>query len=130
MNFTLTLGETCILLLAIALFILLLYCISLVRHLIPSVKSLAKVMKDVEVISESAANSTQAAETVVTDVMDVTSSLVSSVKARTGLLGQVSSIALAVKSILELLSNRGADADSDADNDAETSDSSDSEDKQ
>ena len=129
MNFTLTLGETCILLLAIALFILLLYCISLVRHLIPSVKSLAKV-KDVEVISESAANSTQAAETVVTDVMDVTSSLVSSVKARTGLLGQVSSIALAVKSILELLSNRGADADSDADNDAETSDSSDSEDKQ
>ena len=130
MNFTLTLGETCILLLAIALFILLLYCISLVRHLIPSVKSLAKVMKDVEVISESAANSTQAAETVVTDVMDVTSSLVSSVKARTGLLGQVSSIALAVKSILELLSNRGSDADSDADNDAETSDSSDSEDKQ
>lgn len=124
MNFTLTLGETCVLLLAIALFILLLYCISLVRHLIPSVKSLAKVMKDVEVISESAANSTQAAEAVVTDVMDVTSSLVSSVKARTGLLGQVSSIALAVKSILELLSNRGADSD------AENSDSSDSEDQQ
>ena len=106
MDITLTLGETCMLLIAIALFILLLYCISLIRNLIPSVKSLSKVMKDVEVITECAAKSTQSAEAVVNDVMDITSTVVSTVKERTGLLGQISSIAMAVKAILTLLSEK------------------------
>lgn len=110
MDITLTLGETCMLLIAIALFILLLYCISLIRNLIPSIKSLSKVMKDVETITECASKSTQSAEAVVSDVMDITSSLVSSVKERTGLLGQISSIAMAVKAILSILSDRNPDS--------------------
>ena len=113
MDITLTLGETCMLLIAIALFILLLYCISLIRNLIPSVKSLSKVMKDVQTITECASKSTQSAEAVVSDVMDITSSLVSSVKERTGLLGQISSIAMAVKAILSLLSDRNPDNQAD-----------------
>ena len=104
MNFTLTLGETCMLLLAIALFIFLLYCISLIRNLIPSVKSLSRVMKDVETITESAAKSTQSAEAIVSDVMDVTSTVVSSIKGPAGIIGQLSSIAMAVKAIISLLS--------------------------
>lgn len=105
MNITLTLGETCMLLISIALFILLLYCINLVRHLIPSVKSLSKVMKDAEVISEAAAKSTTSAEALVGDVLDVTDSLVTSVKGPVGMVGQATSLVAAIKIIMELISN-------------------------
>lgn len=104
MDITLTLGELCTLIIAIALFILLLYCISLVRHLIPSIKSLAKVMQNLETITDSASNVSQNAEGVVNDVVDVTSSLVASVKGPTTFLGQASSVAGAIKALMELFS--------------------------
>ncbi|GEM_PF-1607799 len=106
MNITLTLGETCMLLISIALFILLLYCINLIRHLIPSIKRLVKVMENVETITDSAAKSTTSAEAIVGDVMDVTSSLVTSVKGPVGIVGQATSVAGAIKIIMELIQDR------------------------
>lgn len=106
MNITLTLGETCMLLISIALFILLLYCINLIRHLIPSIKRLVKVMENVETITDSAAKSTTSAEAIVGDVMDVTSSLVTSVKGPVGIVGQATSLAGAIKIIMELVQDR------------------------
>ena len=106
MDITLTLGQTCMLLISIALFILLLYCINLVRHLIPSIKTLVNVMKNVETITDSAAKSTTSAEAIVDDVMDVTSSLVSSVKGPVGLVGQATSVVSAIQIIMSLISVR------------------------
>jgi len=106
LNITLTLGETCMLLISIALFILLLYCINLIRHLIPSIKRLVKVMENVETITDSAAKSTTSAEAIVGDVMDVTSSLVTSVKGPVGIVGQATSLAGAIKIIMELVQDR------------------------
>ena len=106
MDITLTLGQTCMLLISIALFILLLYCINLVRHLIPSIKTLVNVMKNVETITDSAAKSTASAEAIVDDVMDVTSSLVSSVKGPVGLVGQATSVVSAIQIIMSLISDR------------------------
>ena len=106
MNITLTLGETCMLLISIALFILLLYCINLIRHLIPSIKRLVKGMENVETITDSAAKSTTSAEAIVGDVMDVTSSLVTSVKGPVGIVGQATSVAGAIKIIMELIQDR------------------------
>ncbi|MBR2576249.1 MAG: hypothetical protein IKE40_02995 [Firmicutes bacterium] len=106
MDITLTLGQTCMLLISIALFILLLYCINLVRHLIPSIKTLVNVMKNVETITDSAAKSTTSAEAIVDDVMDVTSSLVSSVKGPVGLVGQATSVVSAIQIIMSLISDR------------------------
>ena len=106
MNITLTLGDTCMLLISIALFILLLYCIILIRHLIPSVKRLVHVMKNVETITDSAAKSTTSAEGIVDDVLDVTSSLVSSVKGPVGLVGQATSVVNAIQIIMSLISDK------------------------
>ena len=106
MDITLTLGQTCMLLISIALFILLLYCINLVRHLIPSIKTLVNVMKNVETITDSAAKSTTSAEAIVDAVMDVTSSLVSSVKGPVGLVGQATSVVSAIQIIMSLISDR------------------------
>ena len=106
MDITLTLGETCMLLICIALFILLIYCINLIRHLIPSIKTLKKVMENVETITESAANSTTSAEAIVGDVLDVTSSLVTTVKGPVGLVGQAASLAAAIKIIMELITGK------------------------
>ena len=106
MDITLTLGQTCMLLISIALFILLLYCINLVRHLIPSIKTLVNVMKNVETITDSAAKSPTSAEAIVDDVMDVTSSLVSSVKGPVGLVGQATSVVSAIQIIMSLISDR------------------------
>ena len=103
MNITLTLGETCMLLIAIALVILLICCINLIRHLIPSVKILKNVMQNVETVTDSAAKSTTNAEAIVGDVMDVTSSLVTSVKGPVGLVGQATSLASAIKIIVSLI---------------------------
>ena len=105
MNITLTLGDTCMLLISIALFILLLYCINLIRHLIPSIKRLNHVMENVETITDSAAKSTTSAEGIVGDVLDVTSSLVSTVKGPVGIVGQANSIASAVQIIAALISD-------------------------
>ena len=106
MDITLTLGQTCMLLISIALFILLLYCINLIRHLIPSIKRLVKGMENVETITDSAAKSTTSAEAIVGDVMDVTSSLVTSVKGPVGIVGQATSVAGAIKIIMELIQDR------------------------
>ncbi|MBR6503857.1 MAG: hypothetical protein IKT15_02665 [Firmicutes bacterium] len=106
MNITLTLGETCMLLIAIALFILLIYCINLVRHLIPSIKKLNNVMTNVETITDSAAKSTTSAEGIVDDVLDVTSSLVSSVKGPVGLVGQATSVVNAIQIIMSLINDK------------------------
>ena len=111
MDTTLTLGQACMLVIVFLLIILLLYLISLFKNLIPSVKSLAKIMKDVEVITEAAARSTEKAEVIVSDVTDITSSVISSFKTQASLIGQASSIATAIKLIVDLISAKAKDQD-------------------
>lgn len=111
MDTTLTLGQACMLVIVFLLIILLLYLISLFKNLIPSVKSLAKIMKDVEVITKAAARSTEKAEVIVSDVTDITSSVISSFKAQASLIGQASSIATAVKLIVDLISAKAKNQD-------------------
>ena len=115
MNITLTLGQACMLVIVFFVLILLLYFISLIRNLIPSVKTLAKVMENVEVITESAARSTEKAETVVsdvadvvTDVTDITSSVVHSFRSQASLIGQLSSIAAALRALMDLFSRESS----------------------
>lgn len=109
MDTTLTLGQACMLVIVFLLILLLLYLISLFKNLIPSVKSLAKIMKDVEVITKAAARSTEKAEVIVSDVTEITSSVISSFKTQASLIGQASSIAAAVKLIIDLVSSKMGD---------------------
>ena len=111
MDTTLTLGQACLLVIVFLLIILLLYLISLFKNLIPSVKSLARVMKDVEVITGSAARSTEMAEVVVSDVTDLTTSVVNSFKTQATLIGQASSIATTIKLIIDLISSKGKETE-------------------
>ena len=125
MDMTLTLGQACMLIIVFFVLILLLYFISLIRNLIPSVKSLSRVMENVEVITESAARSSEKAETVVTevsdvvsDVTDITSSVVNSFRGQASLIGQLSSIAAAIRALMDLFS--GAQGGDDPDDGANT----------
>lgn len=108
---TLTLGQACMLIIVFFVILLLIYLITLAKNLLPSVKALARVMENVETITESAARSTEKAETVVSDVTDITTSVVHTIKKQTTVLGQVSSIVSAMRVLAELFSREGEQQD-------------------
>jgi len=119
MDISLTIGETCILVLAIALFILILYCIFFIKNLIPSVKILQRILENTETITSNVAKGTVSVENVVEDVADISSSVLSSVKSRTTLLGQISSISSAVKTIITLINDHNANKSDEDNNNSE-----------
>lgn len=106
MDMTLTLGDACLILIVFLLAIFLLYLISMAKNAIPSIKSLAKIMENVEVITEAAAKGSVEAEAVLADITEVTSSVVKSVKAQTGIIGQLTSVATAVNTIAGIFSRK------------------------
>lgn len=80
MDATISIGDIGLILLGIALLVLIIYCISLIRSLIPAAKSLGRVMEDVEVVTGVAAESAESAQQIIGDVTESVSSISKLVK--------------------------------------------------
>jgi len=80
MNTTITLGDAGMILIGIGLIILIFYCINLVRHLIPVVKTMNKVLEDTDRIAAAAANGAEEAQRLMGDVKGSVSSFAQAVK--------------------------------------------------
>jgi uncharacterized protein YoxC len=103
MNTTITLGDAGSLLIGLALLVLLIYCIILVKNLIPSVKSISKILKDTEVISGVAADSTKEAQKIVADLSVSVGSISDIIKGNQSIAAALTSIVNAIGSLKNLL---------------------------
>ena len=80
MDMTITLGDAFLLLIGIGAILLVFYAVIFVKNLIPSVKSLANMMADVEVITSIAKDSTEEAQKLVGDVSSSVSTIAGLIK--------------------------------------------------
>jgi hypothetical protein len=80
MEITISLGDALHYLICIAILIFLFYLISVVKNLIPSAKSLAVILKDMETVSATAAEGADSAKKVVKDVSAIASEMSGVVK--------------------------------------------------
>lgn len=103
MNQTITIGEAGLILIGIAVFILLIYCILFVRNSIFSVKSLNKILSDFEVVSSASAKTTKEAEKIVTDLSESANLLTKSIKENTNIMAAIASVVNGFKSLKQLL---------------------------
>ncbi len=102
MDTTITLGEAGMLLIGLALLVLIVYCIILVKNLIPSVKSISKILKDTETISGVAAESTLEAQKIVSGLSSSLGSVSDIMKGNQSLIAAMTSIINAVGSLKNL----------------------------
>ncbi len=68
MGITITLGDAGMILIGLGIIFLIYYCILFVKNLIPSAKSLARILQDIEVASGVAAEGAEEAKKVVSDI--------------------------------------------------------------
>ena len=106
MEITISLGDSLHYLICIAILIFLFYLISVVKNLIPSVKSLAVILKDFETVSATAAEGADSAKKVVKDVSVIASEMSGvvkgnqdSVKAATNLVNSVTNLTKLMKKV-------------------------------
>lgn len=104
MNIQITLGDAGMILIGAGIILLLFYCIVLVKNLIPSAKSLAKIMKDAEVASGVAAQGAEEAQKVMSDVSQSVSVVADIIKNNQNVVSAVTNIANALGSLRNLLS--------------------------
>ena len=102
MDTTITLGDAGTLLLGLALLVLLVYCIILVKNLIPSVKSISKILKDTETISGVAAESSLEAQKIVSDLSSSLGSVSEIIKGNQSIVAALTSIINALTSLKNL----------------------------
>jgi uncharacterized protein YoxC len=103
MNATITLGEAGSLLIGLALFVLIVYCIILVKNLVPSIKSVSKILKDTEVISGVAADSTKEVQKIVVDFSSSVGSMADIIKGNQSIIAALTSIVNAIGSLKNLI---------------------------
>ena len=108
MEITINLGDALHYLICIAILIFLFYLIKVVRNRLPSLKSLAVILKDFETVSATAAEGADSAKKVVSDVSAIASEMSgvikgnqSSVKAATNLVNSVTNLAKLMKKVKE-----------------------------
>ena len=104
MEITISLGDALHYLICIAILIFLFYLISVVKNLIPSAKSLAVILKDMETVSATAAEGADSAKKVVKDVSAIASEMSgvvkgnqNSLKAATNLVNSVTNLSKLMK---------------------------------
>jgi len=103
MNATITLGEAGSILIGLALFVLIVYLIIMVKNLIPTLKSISKIMKDTEVISGVAAESTKEVEKIVVGLSSSVGSFTDILKGNQSMVAALTSIVNALTSLKNLI---------------------------
>ncbi len=103
MDAMITLGDAGLIAIAIALLILISYCISLVRNLIPGVKTLNRILEDTEKITQAAAEGTEEARKVIANVGQSVSVISGALKGKEGFLEGLTSLFKSLASLIGLL---------------------------
>lgn len=103
---TISLQDLGMILIGVGIIALLLYLIILVKNLVPSAKSLAKIMEDAEVISGVAKDSALEAEQVMGDVTATVSTIADIVKGNQSIVGAMTNIINALGSLNNLLNKK------------------------
>lgn len=92
MDTVITIGDAGLIVIGIALAILIVYCILLVRSLIPAVKTLNRVLEDTERITSAAADGVEEAQGAVVAVSKSISALSASFKGNEGFIQGLTSL--------------------------------------
>lgn len=104
MNIQITLGDAGMILIGLGIIILLFYCILLIKNLIPSAKSLAKIMRDAEIASGVAAEGAEEAKKIVSDVSNSVSIVADVLKNNQSTVSALTNLANALGSFKNLMS--------------------------
>ena len=103
MEITISLGDALHYLICIAILIFLFYLISVVKNLIPSAKSLAVILKDMETVSATAAEGAESAKKVVKDVSAIASEMSGVVKGNQNSLKAATNLVNSVTNLTKLM---------------------------
>lgn len=103
MNTTITLGDAGIILIGLAVFVLLVYCIQFVRNLIPTVRNVNKILEDAQVISGIAAENAKEVDKIIGDVSTSVDSISNIIKGNQSVIAALTSLINALGSLKNLL---------------------------
>jgi uncharacterized protein YoxC len=106
---TITLGDLGLIVIAIALIVLICYCIFLVRNLIPAAKTLNRILEDTAKITGAAADSVEGAKEIIDNVGKSVSAVSGALKGKEGFIQGMASLVKAVTSLIGLLNDKKID---------------------
>jgi ABC-type transporter Mla subunit MlaD len=101
---SITLGDLAFILIGGALFILLVYCILLLKNLLPSVKVLSKILADVEVVTDVTASSTKEIQKAVVELSSSAGVFAKAIKDNQNVISALTSVVNALRSLQNLFS--------------------------
>lgn len=103
MNTTITLGEAGLILIGLAVLVLLVYCISFVRNLIPAVRNMNKILEDTQVITGIAANNAKEVDKIIGDLSSSVGSVSDIIRGNQSVVAALTSLINAVGSLKNLM---------------------------
>lgn len=106
---TITLGDLGLIIIAIALIILICYCIFLVKNLIPAAKTLNRILEDTARITGAAADGAEGAKKMIDDMSESVSVVSDALKGNEGFFRGLTSLFKAITSLIGLLNNKKID---------------------
>lgn len=102
MNTTITIGDAGLILIGLAILVLIIYCINFVRNLIPTIKSLNKILEDTQIITGIAAENAQGVQKIISDVSNSVGSVSDIIKGNQSVVAALTSLINAVGSLKNL----------------------------
>lgn len=103
MNTTITLGDAGLILIGLAVFVLLIYCILFVRNLIPALKNVTKILEDAQVISGIAAENAKEVDKIIGDVSFSVDNISNLIKGNQSVIAALTSLINALGSLKNLI---------------------------
>jgi hypothetical protein len=101
---SITIGDLGFILIGGALFILLVYCILLLKNLLPSVKILSKILADVEVVTDVTASSSKEIQKAVVELSSSAGVFAKAIKDNQNVISALTSVVNALRSLQNLFS--------------------------
>lgn len=106
MNYTFTLSEIGLMAIGLAVLVLLIYCIILIRNLIPAIKTLNNVLEDVEAITDTTSTGVVEASKLVSEIGASISAVSGNLKGRESTLQSLTTLVKSVSSAIGLIKNK------------------------
>ncbi len=103
MNTTITLGDAGLLLIGLAIFVLLIYCIIFVKNMIQAVKNINIILGDTQVISGIAADNAKEVDKIIGEVSSSVNSISDIIKGNQSVVAALTSLVNAIGSLKNLL---------------------------
>ncbi|HYE66996.1 MAG TPA: hypothetical protein VEA58_00205 [Anaerovoracaceae bacterium] len=103
MNTTITLGDAGLILIGLAVLVLIIYCISFVKNLIPAIKNMNKILEDAQVISGIAADNAKEVNKIIGDLSSSVGSISDIIKGNQSVVAALTSLVNAIGSLRNLL---------------------------